>query len=221
MSTPKAFSKRMAISGERATRSFRRFETAGRLTPKAFATSVTVRRSGATTCLRSTPPGCGGFFIIGRSSMIIDKIKINDFARFETKDYAPIAADGHRPISRKVAFQSMQAQTRKCSDPGHVWRRLDNGDHVDKTRGQRRGNTTPITNLNEPPKPLVSARSDAHCVACKSLRYTLQRRCHHHPTPACAMTLRMTVGNAAPVRSAIAIQRVPTGATVSAETSAR
>jgi hypothetical protein len=56
METPKAFSMRSAISGDKSTCSFNSVESAGRVTPSAFAASVTDSGMAPTISWRMKPP---------------------------------------------------------------------------------------------------------------------------------------------------------------------
>src|SRR6266481_7639501 len=61
---PKAFSRRRAISLVRAAFSLSKLESACLPMPSTFAASLTVSPSGSITSRRTTPPTCGGFFIV-------------------------------------------------------------------------------------------------------------------------------------------------------------
>jgi hypothetical protein len=63
ISTPKAFSKRRAMSPDRSALTFRRLERVGRATPRTFAASVTERPWASMISVRRNQPGCTGFSI--------------------------------------------------------------------------------------------------------------------------------------------------------------
>jgi hypothetical protein len=60
MSTPKAFSSRRAMQPDKSALPFRRLESVGRETLRAFAAADTERPRGAITSVLINDPGCGG-----------------------------------------------------------------------------------------------------------------------------------------------------------------
>src|ERR1041385_17361 len=61
MFTPKAFSIRSAISGDRDVFSFTRSESVARRTPSTSTPELTLRPCGSRISSRMNAPGCGGF----------------------------------------------------------------------------------------------------------------------------------------------------------------
>jgi hypothetical protein len=68
--TPNDFSIRIAMSGERDARSFKKVERAALVMPSTFAASVTDNPSGSMISVFTNPPGWAGFFM--RTSCAID-----------------------------------------------------------------------------------------------------------------------------------------------------
>src|SRR5208337_5638954 len=85
---PKTWEILTAISGDMPRLPFTSSESVLRVTPRAAAASVIVKPKGSMHWRRTTPPGCGGFFIArGRSPGLV-VIDIIDILRvpIETKD---------------------------------------------------------------------------------------------------------------------------------------
>src|SRR5437867_5251930 len=64
---PKAFERRIAISGEMPVLPLIRLDKDCRVIPRTFAPAVTDKPSGSRHDTRTALPGCGGFFIGIRS----------------------------------------------------------------------------------------------------------------------------------------------------------
>jgi hypothetical protein len=108
---PSAISIRNAISGDRSLRSFKKADSACRVTPRALAVSVTLSPSGLMTSSRMISPGWGGLLIgltpPAEPSVVVDEIDIKSSSLLETKDDSLIAGDGHAPETRQVRGESM------------------------------------------------------------------------------------------------------------------
>src|SRR6185437_4572656 len=61
--TPKAFSKRKAMSPERSAFPLSKLDRVGRETRNALAAAVTVSTAGSIISVLMKSPGCGGFFM--------------------------------------------------------------------------------------------------------------------------------------------------------------
>jgi len=85
-----------------------------RVTPSASAASVIVKPKGSMHCRNTTPPGCGGFFMVMGwflFSVVIDIINILS-AFVETEKHPPVGAYSNRPKAFHLAFKRMQPQPR-------------------------------------------------------------------------------------------------------------
>src|SRR5271154_2988476 len=98
---PKALERRMAMSPETPAWPLMRRERVVRLTPSAFAPSVTDRPNGSRQLSRTDRPGCGGFFIgIGVSPsilVIVDQIDSVGVAIRQAKNDSPVGPHRHGP----------------------------------------------------------------------------------------------------------------------------
>src|SRR6266849_10049198 len=121
MRTPKAFSKRSAMSPERSACPFSRFDSAGRDTPSICAAAVTDRASGFRISVRINSPGCGGFAI--RPSVVVLIIPLNQFVVVDAEGQPPIARDVESPRAFPVAAQLVRFPRRERAqfvDVAHV-----------------------------------------------------------------------------------------------------
>ena len=81
-------------------------ESVFRVTPRAVAARVIVKPKGSMHWRKTTPPGCGGFFIIiGRSPclVVIDIINILR-ATVKAKNHSPVCPNGHPPKDPSVGL---------------------------------------------------------------------------------------------------------------------
>jgi hypothetical protein len=73
-----------------------------------------VSPSGSMHSLRTTVPGCGGFFIgITVSLVIIQIVDLKRLAIRESKDDAPIGSDNDRPQALQLPLKPMKPETGK------------------------------------------------------------------------------------------------------------
>ncbi|HEX4808629.1 MAG TPA: hypothetical protein VH325_06860, partial [Bryobacteraceae bacterium] len=63
---------------------------------------------------KTTPPGCGGFFIVMVRSLCLVVIDIINILRVtvKTKNYSPVGPNGYGPKAFPVAFERMQPESR-------------------------------------------------------------------------------------------------------------
>ena len=60
----------------------------------------------------TTPPGCGGFFIVmGRSPVVVDIINILR-AAVKAENHPPVSPNGHAPKALQIAFERVQPKAR-------------------------------------------------------------------------------------------------------------
>src|SRR5262245_31676171 len=111
---PKALDSRTAISGEMPRLQFTNSESVTRVTPSAWAASVIDSPIGSMHSRRTTPPGCGGFFIsmVDLHSVVVHVIDVRCIAVYEPENDSPVGAHGDRPIAFQVAAQRMQPEPR-------------------------------------------------------------------------------------------------------------
>src|ERR1035437_10309172 len=113
--TPKAFSKRSAISPDRSALPLSRLDRAGRETWSTLAAAVTDRPCGSMISVRMKSPGWGGFNIrmaaVSLSFlMVILKIHVAYLALggVYTKGQPPVARDVQAPCAFAIAGQQVR-----------------------------------------------------------------------------------------------------------------
>src|SRR5579862_344300 len=85
-------------------------ESVLRVTPRASAASVIVKPKGSMHWRNTTPPGCGGFFMVmGWFLLVVINILR---AVVKTENHPPVGAYGNRPQAFHLAFKRMQPQPR-------------------------------------------------------------------------------------------------------------
>src|SRR5882724_3386008 len=118
--TPKAFSIRKAISGDKAAWQFTRSDSVARRTPKISAARATDRPSSASISSRMNSPGCDGFMpTLVISSLISDSPLNQDrgFRRDDFKGDPPIVRNRNAPRSGSVAGKLVDAPAGRTFEP--------------------------------------------------------------------------------------------------------
>src|SRR5450755_209647 len=108
---PKTFDNLTAISGDIPRFSFTSSESVLRVTPRASAASVIVKPKGSMHWRKTTPPGCGGFFMVMARSpclVVIDIINVLGVALGKTENHPPVGPNRYRPEAFHPAFERMQ-----------------------------------------------------------------------------------------------------------------
>ena len=84
------------------------------MTPRAWAASVMVKPKGSMHWRSTTPPGCGGFFMVMGWFLlvVIDIINILHAAVVKTENHPPVGAYGNRLKALHLSFERMQPQSR-------------------------------------------------------------------------------------------------------------
>jgi len=102
---------RTAISGLIPDRPFRMLDRVLRLTPSAWAASVTLRPKGPRQSTRRISPGWGGLCIFMVESVVVFIINILNVEARKLECHTPAPAYPDSPNALPVTFQGMQVQS--------------------------------------------------------------------------------------------------------------
>src|SRR3989442_4966625 len=100
---------RTAISGLIPVRPFNRLESVLRLTPRAWAASVTLKPRGSRHNVRKISPGWGGL-CINMTAPLMRVLIVDGLCVLTTKNkgYAPVPADFHGPRPLAVSLEFVE-----------------------------------------------------------------------------------------------------------------
>src|SRR5271154_2807577 len=89
-------------------------ESVLRVTPRATAASVIVKPEGSMHWRKTTPPGCGGFFMVMALSplVVIDIINVLR-AAVEAENHPPVGPNSHGPKSFSLTLERVQPKPRQ------------------------------------------------------------------------------------------------------------
>src|ERR1700691_5467237 len=97
-------------------------ESVLRVTPRAASSSVILKPEGSMHWRKTTPPGCGGFFMVMTWFLlvVIDIINVRS-AVVKTKNHPPVGPDGHGPRAFPRTFERVQPKSRQVY-MSNAWR---------------------------------------------------------------------------------------------------
>src|SRR5208282_4022921 len=162
--TPKAFSKRSAISGETAALPWVTSESVARRMPRISAARVTVRPSASIISSRIVSPGWGGFFmlIVTFLSVIVLKIHIGNGSAVQPKRDPPITCHRNTVLAFATPFERMQFPPRHGRNLSQIIGKFQSRKNPLNLCSGLSGHTVRIVILIQRLQSLVPELSDKH-----------------------------------------------------------